>query len=70
MSAIEFTTELTEKPILAVPQEIADRLPKAGTARVIVITNGDAEDMEWQSASYQQFLRGDTDEDSVYDSLR
>lgn len=68
MSAIEFTTELTEKPVLTVPQDIADQLPKAGTARVIIITNGD--DAEWQSAAYEQFLRDDPAEDAVYDSLR
>ena len=68
MSAIEFTTELTEKPVLTVPQDVANQLPKAGKARVIVITNGD--DAEWQTAAYEQFLRDDSVEDAVYDSLR
>jgi hypothetical protein len=70
MSAIEFTTELTEKPVLAVPQEVADQLPKTGKARVIVITDGVGDDAEWQAAAYEQFLRDDTAEDAVYDSLR
>ncbi|HEV8587565.1 MAG TPA: hypothetical protein VGQ72_01720 [Pyrinomonadaceae bacterium] len=69
MSAIEFTTELTESPVLSVPQDVADRLPKSGKARVIVITNGVA-DAEWQAAAYEQFLKDDTPEDAVYDSLR
>jgi len=68
MSAIEFTTELTEKPVLTVPQDVANQLPKAGTARVIVITNGD--DADWQAAAYEQFLRDDSADDAVYDSLR
>ena len=63
MSAIEFTTELSEQPVLAVPPEIADQLPKTGKARVIVITNGVANDAAWQSAAYEQFLRDDTPED-------
>jgi hypothetical protein len=68
MSAIEFTTELTEKPVLTVPQDVANQLPKAGKARVIVITNRDNE--EWHAAAYEQFLRDDSAEDAVYDSLR
>jgi ribonucleotide monophosphatase NagD (HAD superfamily) len=70
MSAIEFTTELTEKPVLSVPQDVADRLPKTGKARVIVITNGASDDAEWQAAAYEQFLHDDVPEDAVYDSLR
>jgi hypothetical protein len=70
MSAIEFTIELTEKPVLAVPQEVADQLPKTGRARVIVITNGSDGDSEWQAAAYEQFLRDDSPDDSIYDSLR
>ena len=70
MSAIEFTTELSDKPVLDVPEDVAERLPKAGKARVIVITNGSEEDFEWRAAAYEQFLRDDSDEDAVYDSLR
>lgn len=70
MSLVEFTTELTEKPVLTVPQDVADRLPKAGKARVIVITNNAADDADWQAAAYEQFLRDDSTEDAVYDSLR
>jgi hypothetical protein len=70
MSAIEFTTELSDKPVLDVPEDVAERLPKAGKARVIVITNGSDDDSEWKAAAYEQFLRDDPDEDAVYDSLR
>jgi hypothetical protein len=70
VNAIEFPTELTEKPVLAVPQDIADKLPKAGKARVIVITNREADETEWQAVAYEQFLRDDDAEDSIYDSLR
>lgn len=70
MSAIEFMTELSDKPVLDVPEDVAERLPKAGKARVIVITNGNDDDSEWKAAAYEQFLRDDSDEDAVYDSLR
>jgi len=57
MHAVEFTTDLSSKPLLAVPQEAAAQLPKSGKARVIVLTSGDADDDEWRKASYEQFLR-------------
>jgi hypothetical protein len=66
MNAIEFTTELTGSGALSIPKEIAARLPKTGRARVIVLTEDD--DAEWRSASYEQFLREDPPEDSVYDT--
>ena len=66
MNAIEFTTELTEEPVLTIPDEIASLLPKTGKARVIVLTN---EDNDWQAAAYEQFLRDDSPEDSAYEAL-
>jgi hypothetical protein len=67
MRQIEFDTELQDKPFLAVPQEVAARLPKSGHAKVILLFAEDAEDEEWQAAAYAQFVREDTPEDSVYD---
>lgn len=66
MNAIEFTTELSEEPVLTIPSELAARLPKTGKARVIVLTGDD----DWQLASYEQFLRDDSQEDAVYEALR
>jgi hypothetical protein len=59
MNAVEFITELTGASVLAIPSEIAAQLPEAGHARVIVLFGESAEDAEWQSASYDQFLRED-----------
>jgi hypothetical protein len=68
MRAVEFTTELGPEPVLTIPREIADQLPKAGSARIIVLTNDDAGDSAWRSGAYQQFMREDSPEDAVYDS--
>lgn len=68
MNAVEFTTELRGN-VLQIPAEAVAQLPKAGKVRVIVLTE-DSEDAEWRAASYQQFLREDPPEDSVYDALR
>jgi hypothetical protein len=70
MNAVEFTTELKGESVLRIPGEIAAKLPKSGRARIIVLTNDDNGDAEWQTAAYEQFLREDPPEDSVYDSLR
>ncbi len=69
MNAVEFTTELSDKPVLTIPSEIAAQLPKVGKARVIVIMNETADDAEWQAAAYEQFLRDDSSEDDVYEAL-
>lgn len=70
MRALEFTTELSGKPVLTVPQEIASQLPKSGAARIIVLTADDPDDSEWRKAAYEQFMRDDSAEDAVYDKFK
>lgn len=69
MNAVEFTTELSGGAVLKIPSDAAARLPKAGRARVIVLTNQD-DDPVWQSAAYEQFLRDDPPENAAYYSCR
>lgn len=68
MQAVEFTTELHGAASFPIPGNIAAQLPKSGIARVIVLTNAD-DDAEWQAASYNQFLKDDSEEDAVYEAL-
>jgi hypothetical protein len=70
MNAIEFTTELSGEAILQIPADVAAQLPKAGKARVIVLTDEGPDETEWRAAGYEQFLRDDSVEDAIYDSLR
>jgi hypothetical protein len=70
LKAVEFTTELTDSGVLRIPSDVAAQLPKGGKARVIVLTDTEAEDAEWRSGAYQQFLREDPPEDAIYDSCR
>ena len=70
MHAIEFTTELNDSRVLPIPQEVAEQLPKTGRARIIVLTDELTGDAEWRLSAYQQFLRDDSPEDAIYDSLR
>jgi hypothetical protein len=70
MHAIEFITELGPERTLTIPVEIAAQLPKAGKARIIVLTaeESDSDDRAWQLGAYEQFMRDDAPEDAVYDS--
>jgi len=70
MNAVEFTTELSGTSVLKIPAEAAAQLPKAGKARVIVLTDDGNDDAEWRLAAYEQFLREDPPEDAIDNSLR
>ena len=70
MNAVEFTTELSGAAVLSIPREIAARLPKSGKARIIVLTDDATDETDWRAGAYEQFLRDDSAEDAVYDSLR
>lgn len=70
MNALEFVTELKGASVLDIPSDIAAQLPKAGKARIIVLTEEPSDDDEWRAAAYEQFLRDDPPEDAIYDSMR
>ena len=69
MNAVEFNVELSAGGWLHIPDEAAAQLPKDGLFKVIIMPALAADDSEWRSASYRQFLRDDAPEDSIYDSL-
>jgi hypothetical protein len=70
MNAVEFITELSERPQVSIPSAVAAQLPKSGQARIIILTGEDPDDTEWRNASYEQFMRDDANEDSIYDNYR
>lgn len=58
MNAVEFTAKLGTEPILKIPQEAASRLPKTGTARVIVLTPALGEAAaSWHEVSAHNLVR-------------
>jgi hypothetical protein len=70
MRAVEFTIKLKGESVVAIPEEVAAELPKTGVARVIILTDDQAEDAQWQRAAYEQFLRDDAPEDAIYDTYK
>jgi hypothetical protein len=59
MKAVEFVTELKGEAVLTIPSDIAAQLPKAGNARIIVLTEAPMVDDNWSAAAYEQFLCDD-----------
>ena len=70
MNAVEFVTELKGAAVLNIPSDVAAKLPKAGKARIIVLTEEPTDDEAWRAGAYEQFLRDDPPEDAIYDSMR
>lgn len=70
MQAVEFTVELSDNLIVAIPQEVAAQLPTSGVARVIILTGNDEQERQWRLGAYEQFAREDSPEDAVYDTLK
>lgn len=70
MKTIEFETELRGNKNLPIPDNVAASLPSRGKATVLVCVDLDPGDHEWRKASYEQFLRDDSEKDAVYDKYR
>ena len=56
MHAVEFTTELSGSPTLAIPADIAARLPTSGRLRVLLLTEDDPS-VDLDAAYEQGYLR-------------
>ena len=67
MKPIEFQTKLTGERVLQIPAEIASQLPDHGTATVVVVVDGEADDKAWQQAAIEQLLSDDSEADASYD---
>jgi hypothetical protein len=70
MQAVEFTVELSDNRIVAIPQDVAAQLPVSGVARVIILTENDEQERQWRLGAYEQFAKDDSPEDAVYDTLK
>lgn len=64
---VEFETELSANQTLAVPDSVAQSLPRGKALRVLVFV--DSNDSEWEEFAATEFGQGYTDSDSIYDQL-
>ena len=69
MKAIEFATQLTPDGKIEVPDEFRHMLPAGREFRAIFLIpeTADEEDADWNRMTMEQFFKGYSEEDAVYD---
>ncbi len=67
MKALEFEATLGTDANFRVPDDLAAQIPKQEPVRVIVLVPEDAEEPAWNRLTREQFLRGYSEGDSIYD---
>lgn len=69
MAAVEFWAHMNADATLAVPPEVAERVPGERPVRVILLIPDSAEDEDWATLTAEAFLSGYADGDAIYDDL-
>lgn len=69
VKALEFETKLGADANLRVPDDVVSQIPPEYPLRVIVLMPESREDTDWQRLTCEQFLRGYSDGDTIYDAL-
>ncbi|MEK7403764.1 MAG: hypothetical protein AAB225_01525 [Acidobacteriota bacterium] len=69
MKALEFEAKLGTDANLKVPDDLAAQIPKEAPVRVIVLLPESAEEADWRRLTNEQFLRGYSESDSIYDAV-
>ena len=71
MKAYEFPTRVSSAGSLILPEQLVDLLPENGTVRVIILVDeaADEEQMAWSRLTAEQFLKGYSEADSIYDKI-
>ena len=69
MKALEFPSKMGPDESLEVPKDVAVQIPRDQTVQVIVLLPESSDDAEWRRLAAEQFLRGYSEADGVYDAL-
>lgn len=70
MQALEFSTVLNQDLQIEIPEDYRDFLSKRSKLRIIILVEDDElEDISWKSTVSEQFLKGYSEEDAIYDNL-
>ena len=71
MTALEFHTRIENDADIAIPAELAARIPKGKPVRVLITfddsTDEAAEDKAWRRLTQESFFNGYAESDSIYD---
>jgi hypothetical protein len=69
MKAVEFEGTVTPDGHIAVPEEIAEQLPRGESLRVVLQWDPNDEDSVWRVQGRQRFEAAYASEDAVYEQL-
>jgi len=69
MKALEFRAYINPDYTLSVPLEMAMQIEKEQSIRVILLIPVSGEDQDWAQLTAEQFLKGYSDTDAIYDQL-
>ena len=71
MTALEFHTRIDENSGIAIPADLAVRIPKGKSVRVLIIYDDAAdeagEEKAWRRMTQECFFNGYAEGDSIYD---
>jgi len=68
MKTLEFETEVSEEHTLKIPPYLAQQVEVRQPVRVILLV-GDGDEQDWRRLAAEQFLKGYSDSDTIYDKL-
>jgi len=69
MKALEFQTRINPDHTLPLPPEIAMQIQHEQPVRVILLIPESIDDQDWAHLTAEQFLKGYSDSDAIYDKL-
>ena len=69
MKTLEFESKLGADANLKVPDDLATQIPKDEPIHVIVLLPDFDEEDAWRRLAREQFLRGYSDSDNIYDAI-
>ncbi|QEG34633.1 hypothetical protein [Bythopirellula goksoeyrii] len=69
MPTWQFDTQFQSDGSLVVPPDVAAQLHPEDALRVVISTENDEEDAQWQRLVTEQFLKGYGPGDDIYDEL-
>lgn len=69
MPTWQFDSHLNPNQTLSIPPEVANELRENSQIHVVLMTNADDENADWQRLAAEQFLEGYDSGDEIYDNL-
>ena len=69
MKAFEFETNLTPNRMLELPAELQSQVTPGSSVRVILLLPDSSAEFDWKRFTVEQFLKGYSESDSIYDNV-